>query len=602
MDTLYSAIKEFVGFGFKIKSALESAKHNMEECRKIDALLLSLRAISKHLQRSPKIMEDDLMRGTAEGLRKALQRASEFVDKCKRKGVPSRAFNAKDIAEKLHGVCFHVLLNMCAVLLAIGVFNSSQQAELKENMAQLRTDVTNTNSMLAKILQIVAAARPDADLPQEVEKLVEDDQISSQIRNKGKAKETVAATSQDKNKGESKKIDVTRTEVKNQKKNKKLRPSTVVPHASLPDVKRQAGELKSFIVGKLNMDSGFMVHVENLKAEVYRAMLTAITCHPATCQIISRPIEDTTLETSIDAHPTKPCYSKISSYLHYNMHHGIVTGHEEGSFSIWDYQKKETVMELQLNDKGACQRPAIFQYFKEKPVQHSIFSVKFTAEGKCLVVGDGHGHIYVYDYTDTKPHKVKAHGKSVNSLAAHPTEPYLLSLSAFGKEKAHGISVDSLAAHPTEPYLLSSSVFGRNIKVWDWSKNWKKFQNFYVKPENTYYDGVHSVKFNPRDTNTFACVTSYDGVKIWDLKTREVVHTLSMSGRKTTWVACHPKLPILVTTLDDGTVCLWHASTYRLEKMVHITNSKCRDLVFVQDINGRPRISRKLLRDLESTD
>uniref|UniRef100_A0A8R7V0V7 Uncharacterized protein n=1 Tax=Triticum urartu TaxID=4572 RepID=A0A8R7V0V7_TRIUA len=316
------------------------------------------------------------------------------------------------------------------------------------------------------------------------------------------------------------------------------------------------------------------------------------------------------------------------------MHHGIVTGHEEGSFSIWDYQKKETVMELQLNDKGACQRPAIFQYFKEKPVQHSIFSVKFTAEGKCLVVGDGHGHIYVYDYTDTKPHKVKAHGKSVNSLAAHPTEPYLLSLSAFGKEKAHGISVDSLAAHPTEPYLLSSSVFGRNIKVWDWSKNWKKFQNFYVKPENTYYDGVHSVKFNPRDTNTFACVTSYDGVKagniktsslettlkgpfvmadyfftrghqhlmvtlrsnshnseIWDLKTREVVHTLSMSGRKTTWVACHPKLPILVTTLDDGTVCLWHASTYRLEKMVHITNSKCRDLVFVQDINGRPRLA-----------
>lgn len=203
------------------------------------------------------------------------------------------------------------------------------------------------------------------------------------------------------------------------------------------------------------------------------------------------------------------------------MHHRIVTGHEGGIFSIWDYQKQvslsllllysqhvvanavkiklvklnllivwqETVMELQVNevpDKGARQRHAFSQYFKETPVQHSVFSVKFIAEGKWLVVGDGHGYIYVYDYTDTKLHEVKAHGKSVNSLAAHPTEPY----------------------------LLSSSAFGRNIKVWDWSKNWKKFQNFYVKPENAYYDGVRSVKFNPRDTNTFACVTFDDRVKV----------------------------------------------------------------------------------------
>jgi len=356
------------------------------------------------------------------------------------------------------------------------------------------------------------------------------------------------------------------------------------------------GKLEPFIVDKLNMDSGFMVHVKNLKAEVYRAMLTAITCDPASCQIISRSIKDMTLVTSIDAHPTKP---------------RIVMGHEGGNFSIWDYQKQET-LELQVNkvpDKTTPIFHDLSQRIKERPPKHSVFSVKFTAEGKWLVVGDGRGYIYVYDYTDTELHMVK-------KFRAHDKK-----------------SVNSLAAHPTEPYLLSSSTFGTNIKVWDWSNNWSKFRNFDTKPKIAYYNGVRSVKLNPRVTNTFACVTFYDGVKvgniktsslkttlrgpfvmadyffarghehlmvtlrseshnseIWDLKTQEVVHTLSVSGRKMTWVACHPKLPILVTMLDDGTVCLWDASTYRLEKMVHITNSKCRDLVFVPDTNGSPRL------------
>lgn len=53
--------------------------------------------------------------------------------------------------------------------------------------------------------------------------------------------------------------------------------------------------------------------------------------------------------------------------------------------------------------------------------------------------------------------------------------------------------------------------------------------------------------------------------QIWDLDTEKVVHTLEVSGSesKTTCVACHPTLPILVTTLDDGTVCFWDAITYR---------------------------------------
>jgi len=221
-------------------------------------------------------------------------------------------------------------------------------------------------------------------------------------------------------------------------------------------------------------------------------------------------------------------------------------------------------------------------------------------------VGDGRGYIYIYSCTSTELCEVK-------------------------KFRAHRHnSVDSLAVHPTESYLLSSSASGGKIKHWDWNRGWVQIQEFDVK--TIYPDGVRSLKFNPKDTDTFACVTYDNRVKvgniissslktklrgtfnadyffthshqqlmitlsfkspdceIWDLETEKVVHTLGVSGRRTSRVACHPTLPILVTTLDDGTVCLWDASTYRLEKMVHITDNNCRDLVFVTDVNGLTRL------------
>ena len=148
-----STIKEFVGYGFKIMSLLDNAKHNAEDCRTIHAFLLNLSAIAHRLRGLPKIMVDDLMRDTADGLHKALKRASEFVAKCGHKGVLRRAFNAKDIAEKLRGVCLDVLLNMNAMHLANDDLNSSKLAELKE--------------IVAKILHIVAT-QPTVHLQEEV--------------------------------------------------------------------------------------------------------------------------------------------------------------------------------------------------------------------------------------------------------------------------------------------------------------------------------------------------------------------------------------------------------------------------------------------------
>ncbi|RLM70228.1 hypothetical protein C2845_PM17G14490 [Panicum miliaceum] len=581
-----------------------------------------------------------MRRDAAEGLGDALRRASELVARCRRcKNLVLRAAEAGDVAEKLRRVCLDVLLNLGAAVLADGVHTAEMVAEVKEAVGQLRADVAYTNAMLARISQIVAA-HPDVRLREEVAVLVKDYQNSTEY-----------ASSQNENRGDTKKTDAGRSELMIQKNNG-LGRSKVAPHDSLSDdlaesasvesVTRQHGsgtiinkasssvsklvdqvgsvavyaapfqlqqiisisevrsqssnsskllkvyplklrvpfepnketiqwpttltnktdhyvgvwvkptherftrtamimepysslvvsvemkmheqppqdmvkfevvviivqskdnlvKLESSIGGKLNMDSSFMEHVQKQQAEVYRAILTPITFEPGSCQIISRSIKNMTLVTSIDAHPTKTW---------------IVMGHEGGNFSIWDYQKQEIVMELQVNEvpgKFARRIHGISQIFKETAIPHS-------------------------------------------------------------------------------PYLLSSSAFDRKIKLWDWSKNWEKIKEFDVKPISTYEDGVRSVKFNPRDTNTFACVLYDKTVKIWDLETGKIVHTLGVSGLKTSHIACHPTLPILATTLDDGTVCLWDASTYRLEEIVHITDSKPHGLVFATDTNGLT--SRRLL-------
>ncbi|XP_066348582.1 uncharacterized protein [Miscanthus floridulus] len=616
MADLLSFLKMILEAGFKVTSALEKADHNAEDCRRIRELLHTLSAIAKYLE-----LEDNTMGDTTKGLEEALQRASKIVSKCERKTLVSRAFKANEIADKLRGVCIDILLNLNAVLLV--------------NVVDIKKILTHNSSMLAKLLEI-CAAYPDVHLRRrEMDRLVQTylnstDDTRSQNKNKRKTKETV----------------VVRPEFKTEKDNAPM--DSKVPRASLSDgsdksipVKSVIGQGGPSIVNKAHSSNptGGDGSSKKKKKEIKRvdgpnttrpqvkietnnepadrkgprASLSVCSAKSTALKsvigqggpsivykIISRLSENMTAVTSIDGHPTKTW---------------IVMSYEGGKVSIWDYQEKKTVMELQVNEvPGKFARLAhdISQNFKETGVPHSVCSAKFIAQGKWLVVGNGDGYIYVYACTDTKLKEAK-------------------------KFRAHDNSVDLLAVHPTKPYLLSSSAHGKTIKLWDWrsdpSMDWVRIKTFDVKP--TYPDGVRSLKFKPRDTNTFACVTCENKVKagnienssrlttklmgpfeadycfshnhlhlmvtlsptsaevqILDLETRKVYHTLSLGGRKskTICIACHPTLPILVTMLDDGTVCFWDASTYRLEQTVQITDSRALDLVFIADINDTARL------------
>ncbi|CAJ1946276.1 unnamed protein product [Cylindrotheca closterium] len=169
--------------------------------------------------------------------------------------------------------------------------------------------------------------------------------------------------------------------------------------------------------------------------------------------------------------------------------------------------------------------------------------------------------------------------------------------------EAHADYIRSLEVHPSLPYVLSTSD-DMTIKLWDWDRGFDCTQIF---EGHAHY--VMQVKFNPKDTNTFAsasldrsikvwglgshaphytleghergvnCVDYYPSgdkpyilsgaddqtVKIWDYQTKSIVHSLDGHTNNVCAVMFHPKLPIIASASEDGTVRIWQSTTYRAE-------------------------------------
>ncbi|KAH7511890.1 hypothetical protein FEM48_Zijuj12G0031000 [Ziziphus jujuba var. spinosa] len=224
---------------------------------------------------------------------------------------------------------------------------------------------------------------------------------------------------------------------------------------------------------------------------------------------------------SVDLHPTEPW---------------ILASLYSGTVYIWNYQSQTMAKSFEVSDL---------------PVR----SAKFITRKQWVVAGADDMLIRVYNYNTMD--KVKAF-------------------------EAHTDYIRCVAVHPTLPYVLSSSD-DMLIKLWDWEKSWMCTQIF--EGHNHY---VMQVTFNPKDTNTFASASLDHTVKVWNLgspdpnftldahfkgvwdyQTRSCVQTLEGHTHNVSAVCFHPEFPVIITGSEDGTVRIWHSTTYRLENTLN---------------------------------
>jgi coatomer subunit beta' len=248
----------------------------------------------------------------------------------------------------------------------------------------------------------------------------------------------------------------------------------------------------------------------------------------------------------IDLHPTEPWVAA-----------SLYSGH----VCIWNYETSTLVNSFEAT---------------ELPVR----TVKFIPRKQWLVCGADDMTIRVYNYnTMEKVVQFEAHQDYIRHVAVHPTLPLVISCS------------DDMT-----------------IKLWDWEKEWMCTQLF---EGHGHY--VMHVAFNPKDTNTFAsasldrtvkvwslgspvpnftleghergvnCVDYYVGgdkpylvsgaddslVKIWDYQTKACIQTLDGHSHNISCVKFHPELPLILTGSEDGTLKMWHSTTYRLESSLN---------------------------------
>lgn len=245
---------------------------------------------------------------------------------------------------------------------------------------------------------------------------------------------------------------------------------------------------------------------------------------------------------SVDIHPTES-WALAALY--------------SGNVTIWDYESGSNVKTFEVS---------------ELPVR----CAKFITRKQWFVASSDDMRLRVYNYNTME--KIKDF-------------------------EAHSDYIRYVEVHPSLPYFLTSSD-DMTIKCWDWDRGFDCTQLF---EGHAHY--VMMVKFNPKDSNTFAsasldrsikvwglgsplphytleghergvnCIDYYPSgdkpyilsgaddrtVKIWDYQTKSIVHSLDGHSHNVCAVLFHPKLPLICSASEDGTVRLWQSTTYRAE-------------------------------------
>ncbi|WWC89710.1 uncharacterized protein L201_004635 [Kwoniella dendrophila CBS 6074] len=245
---------------------------------------------------------------------------------------------------------------------------------------------------------------------------------------------------------------------------------------------------------------------------------------------------------SVDFHPTEP---------------HVICGLYNGQVKIWNYETQTDLKTFEVTDV---------------PVR----CVKYIARKNWFVSGSDDFQLRVYNIsTGEKITSFEAHPDYIRCLTVHPTLSLVLTgsddmtVKCWDWEKGwrcvqifegHTHYIMALAINPKDPQTFASACLDHTVKVWSLGN---PVPNFSLEAHEK---GVNYVDYYHGGDKPYLVTTGDDRlVKIWDYHSKSCVQTLESHTANVSFAIFHPSLPIILSGSEDGTIKIWHSSTYRLE-------------------------------------
>lgn len=130
--------------------------------------------------------------------------------------------------------------------------------------------------------------------------------------------------------------------------------------------------------------------------------------------------------------------------------------------------------------------------------------------------------------------------------------------------EGHAHYVMQVVFNPKDTNNFASASLDRTVKVWSLGQS---IPNFTLEGHEK---GVNAVDyFTGGDRPYLASGADDKTVHIWDYQTKAIVHVLKGHTHNVSAVCFHPEKPIIISGSEDGSVRIFHSTTFRLEDTIN---------------------------------